>query len=268
MDLVNIFRKPEQEISNINVLKELMGKPSSFFAMFVAGARIVDNKIEIERESAVFEYIHYIVEKERVYSDYATTMSKILIDLFVSDKNKEYPSLVMGYYDKNTDQFVCEGFIKDFYKINSIDIIDYYFTMKHQDVFYSKDFFEKEYFSAIQKLLEEEIFGERISYEDFKYFFDNVLKFMSKNPINNLNHLELNDSITRLLRTSFPKIVNHVEQKQLSYIFNALGIFTLRLLPEYEDKLIDPQKDKIYANKRYKEVFTISSRAKKIWKYN
>lgn len=265
MDLVNIFRKPDYEISNMNVIREMMGKPTSFFSMFVAGAKIVDGKIELEKESVVCEYIQYIVEKDRVYSEYAITMCNVLKGLFVESKNPEYPSLVMGFYDKKNDDFIIEGFVKDFYKINSIDIIDYYFTLKHQDVYYSREFLEKEYFSIVQKVVAEDLFEDRATYQDFAYFFENVSGFLANDPMNNFSHYELNDNITTLLKSCFPRLTNHVEQKKLSFFFDAIGLFSLRLLEESGEILINPKREKVNLNKRYKEVFTISSRAKKIW---
>lgn len=259
--LMNIFNKPEKVVANQqSIITET--EKISFRTFFVATAKEMEN--EIHWDEVFFHKINYIAEHERTFSQYKKSAMDLYNSLLLEEPLLEYPSLILGYYDKENENVVVEGFIKDFNKLDSLDVIDYYFTMKSEETYYSKAFFEKEYTMLFNEIVSKNLLDCDVTYASFDAFLYSFHELRKSMPIDVSRKME-SERIKDMLSMVFSNVKDVKQQISLTMALVNIGFIEQRYAFE-NGRIINPMKED-YKNELIRErYYKISDRVKEIYR--
>lgn len=239
MDLISMLGTKIPDILNKNdFIKE--DDKKAYKTFFVALAKEVENGLIVGDDEVYFYKINYQINPQESFSESHLKLFEIYKNLLVLDCSKEYEDLLFGTYNKETDSVSFDGLIKNFKKLDSMSLVDYFFTKKGEEIYNSKEFIERECNLLFKAIVDEILISPSLTLQNFDSFL-----FSYEMNVDNLKDLDphiQSENIKLLLQNVFPCVEKVASQFKLTKVLVKMGFFEMRLLypdgsqyKEYDD---------------------------------
>lgn len=222
MELKSLFKKPKETVLNLDKIN-FEKNEKALITAFAVCSRSTENGILLDEIGVIHNTITENINPLKVFSE---NRKLDFINEIIKESNVDgFSDLILGYYDHKKDVCIVEGFFKDFIRVDSLSLIDYYFTMKNQNTFYTKECFEKEMDSSFKEIVEKSRMSVSVAhFNNFLYKMKLSRNDFEKETIENMNLI-----IQELLKESFVELTDYKQQMQMTNLLSNIGVLDLRV---------------------------------------
>ena len=217
---------PEGSVLDIKKIKASMKsilnieEEEDSLILFLIPVNIEQNNVVIDQNGL---FIHNpICEKtEYLFSENKANffnMMESYLRISTNKNNKDrYKDFLLGYGSID-GEIVIDGYIKDVSKLenNGMSIVDAYFTLKKDDLYYSESAIRLDVIDLIEQVVEFGLFNPSEHFDGLQRFFESLISFV-KNGL----HKKDGEFVTKVIRDSFYKELNvkEIEEEKGSDLF-------------------------------------------------
>ncbi len=259
MELKKLFNKPKKEISNLKDLKILKQSEDTIITSFAIPTKSFKNKLFLDIEGLARNSINSMIKANVIYSKNNKKL-EIITRFFNESKKDGYNDIIFGYYNHKDDNIVIEGYFKDFMDLDSLSILDLYFTLKNEETFYMKECFEKNLNECMTALENSE--NKNIKASNFQSFIWKMK--LSRNDFEEESVETMNKIIQEILKESFSELKEYKHQLQVTKLLSNLDIIDVVFSKNKKD-FFNPKKDEIPENGHYEIFFVPNNRFLKVY---
>lgn len=231
MEIKEIFRRPNREIANQEVLSFKKSNALFCYTLFVAGTKVDDEgKIEIDSESVLTYGVAPFVKKEGVFDERpdAQTLIKTAKNLYKDSVKIGFDGLILGYYNHINNTIVYDAYLEDFYKVNNPVFINCYFTLKLKEMKFDREIFEREYFDVINHIAKNGHLP--VTIEQFILFKSKLeLYVMSGMAEPKRGMGVVSEGLIRIMEATFTDVETPQDQLIVSKFLEQLGCLNCRI---------------------------------------
>ena len=231
MEIKEIFKRPKRKIVNKDVFNFKDSRNLYCYTLFVAGTKI-NNKEEIEIDSdSVLSYgVAPFVKKHGIFSDRLESKNLISLSkkIYKEASYVGFDGIIMGFYNHISNEIIYDAYFEDFYKLNSSNLIDCYFTLKLKEMNFDKELFEREYFDIV-----EHIAGNNhlpVTIDQFMLFKSKLEVYIRSGLAEpNRGMAAISEGLIRIMEATFTNVETPQEQLTVSRFLVQLGCLNCKI---------------------------------------
>lgn len=243
MEVKHIFKKPNMEVANEDVLQFKTDNLSYCYTLFMAATKIDENNmIEVDRDSVLYFKVAPFIKREGVFSERpdALNLMNLSRTLMRESQALGYEDLLMGFYDHKKDTMNYEAFLKDYSKLEDSKIIDCYFTLKLKNMEFDKYIFEKEYEEIVEHISKNQHLP--VTVDQFMLFKKKLETFIRSGMASpEIGRDKISDGLIKIMQSTFSNVETAHEQLIVSKFLDQLGCLDCRITTDRKN--FKPLKD-------------------------